>query len=119
MFKIDGVDFSDYINKSGIIETPRRVTGPNGGTTLDGTHIEDLLTIKYDVEFIIKPLRPEQMKVLISALSKQYVALTYTSGARNADVTIAAVPSPSSIELLTYYAGRSVYGNATVEFMER
>lgn len=119
MLKIDGVDFTEYVNRFGVVETPRRVTGPNTGTAMDGSYIEDLITIKHDVSFVVKPLRPEKMKILLNAISKEYVIVEYLSISKNEEVTITAVPSSSSIELLTFYAQKAVYGNLTISFMEK
>ena len=119
MLKIDGVDFTEYVMKYGAIETPRRIVGPNAGTAMDGTYIEDLITIKYDLAFVVKPLRPDMLAQLIAACSPPYVNIEYQSGVFNGLRTGVYCPSPSSVEFLTVYAQQGVYGNLTLNFTEK
>lgn len=119
MFKINGKDFSDCINRYGLIETPRRIQGQNQGMSISGTDIDDLIAIKYDVEVTVKPIRANRLKALNDELSQSYVQIQYDSGLHNGIVRRIVKPSPSSVETLTYYAQRGVFGNMTLNFTEK
>ena len=121
IFRIGGIDFSGYIqNKVDIVETPRRITGPNAFTALDGTYNEDYITTKYDVSVRMKPLPDRLVTDLLYQLQLPYVSVFYTSmwtpgGMRR----IRAVPTASTVRFLTNYAGERIYGDVVLSFTER
>lgn len=121
IFRINDIDFSGYIQqKVGVVEKPRRISGPNSFTALDGTLNEDYVTTKYDVEVMMKPLPDRLVYDLLYQLQLPYVTLFYTSymipgGMRR----IRAVPDPSTVRYLTEYAGERIYGDVRLSFTER
>lgn len=77
---INGTDFSNYIQQeTDISETMRKIVGPAQDTAVDGTDILDLLKVKWDPSFLLKPMPQEQMAQLIAMMELEKVTLTYTS----------------------------------------
>lgn len=117
---INGVDVSAYIQqKTDIYEAPRRITGPNAGTAIDGTYIEDYVTTKYDPSFRAKPMPAEMIAQLLEACERDYVVIKYESGRMNGLRTIQAVPSASTIQYLTEYDITKIYGGLALSFVEK
>lgn len=103
-----------------LIETPRRISGPNAGVSIDGTLIEDLVAIKYDISIEMMPLTASELNQLAADISAPFVEVSYFSAVRNQDVTIEMKPEPSSIALILIKgAGSDLYGNFTISFMQR
>lgn len=117
---INGVDYSEYIQqKTDITETPRRITGANSGTALDGTYIEDYVTTKYDPSFRAKPMPAGKIAELLAACESGYVTLRYFSGRENGIRAILAVPTASTVQFLTQYAESAIYGGLVLSFKEK
>lgn len=117
---INGVDYSAYIQqKTDVTETPRRISGANAGTALDGTYIEDYVTTKYDPSFRAKPMPASMIASLLAACENEYVTIRYTSGRADGTRTIVAVPTASTIQFLTAYADSRIYGGLTLSFTEK
>lgn len=77
---INGQDFSNYIQQeTDISETMRKVVGPAQDTAVDGTDILDLLKVKWDPSFRLKPMPQAQMAQLIAMMEMEQVTVTYTS----------------------------------------
>ena len=118
---INGVDYSTYIQqKTDITETPRRISGNNTGTALDGTYIEDYVTTKYDPSFRAKPMPADKIAALLAACENEYVSIRYSSGRANGVRSIQAVPTASTIQFLTTYAEtQAIYGGLVLSFTEK
>lgn len=77
---INGQDFSNYIQQeTDISETMRKIVGPAQDTAVDGTDILDLLKVKWDPSFRLKPMPQAQMAQLIAMMEMEQVTVTYTS----------------------------------------
>lgn len=120
-FILNNVDLSAYLQqKVGITETPRRISGNNSGVAIDGTLIDDYVTTKYDLTVRAKPMPAADILTLLTACAAQYVEITYTSViASGSTRTINAVPSASTVQFLTAYAGGRIYGDLVLSFSER
>ena len=104
-----------------LIETPRRITGPNSGVSLDGTLIEDLVAIKYDISLELMPLTASELNQLAQDISTAFVEVSYFSAVRNQTVTLEMKPEPSSIALILLkgIGASDLYGNFTIAFKQR
>lgn len=120
-FKIDGTDFSDCVQYSGRSETPRKIYGNNGMTTLDGTQIVDLVGIKYDLTVNMAPVQPARLAEFWNALKKDYIELEYDSGLENEAVTRWMIPDLAPVALLMHKiaSGKNFYGGAALTLREK
>ena len=63
--RINGVDFSSYIEKTqDISESMRKVYGKANATGLDGTQIPNLVAVKWDPSFRTRPMPQDMAKRL-------------------------------------------------------
>lgn len=118
-FKINNTDFSNKVPKYGIVETPRRVTGPNSGVSLDGTYIEDLICVKYDVQVSLMPLSPTDVSTIAQLMANQYVDIEYYSPSHGEISVVTMVPGMSSVSLALKNDTVEFYHQVTLTFKEK
>lgn len=118
---INGQDFSNYIQQeTDISETMRKVTGPAQDTAVDGTDILDLLKVKWDPSFRLKPMPQAQMTQLIAMMEMEQVTVTYTSvvsGTVRSNIDM----QPMSITVqyaMTTANGVRIYADTPISFQE-
>lgn len=118
---INGQDFSNYIQQeTDISETMRKVVGPAQDTAVDGTDILDLLKVKWDPSFRLKPMPQAQMAQLIAMMEMEQVTVTYTSvvsGTVRSNIDM----QPMSITVqyaMTTANGVRIYADTPISFQE-
>lgn len=118
--KINYIDFSAYIQQeTDIIETMRKVTGPAQGNALDGTTIPDLIKVKWDPSFRLKPLPQSMMAQLIPLMEEETVTISYTSVKLGSVLReIEAMPVSMSIQYATTANGERIYADTPISFEE-
>ena len=116
---INGQDFSAYIQqKTDITETMRRIVGPAQDTAVDVTDILDLIKIKWDPSFRLKPLLKSDMQTLLTMMQMEKVTLQYTSVVSNTLREIDAEPVSISVQYATTWNGEDVYADTPISFRE-
>lgn len=116
---INGQDFSEYIQqKTDIKETMRKIVGPAQDTAVDGTEILDLLKVKWDPSFLLKPLPKSRMQQLISMMEMEKVTLQYTSITANTLRSIDAEPLSITVQYATTWNGEDIYADTPISFAE-
>lgn len=116
---INGVDFSSYIQqKTDIREEMRRIVGPAQDTAVDGTEILDLVKIKWDPSFRLKPLLKGDMQTLLAIMQLEKVTVQYTSVVSNTIRSIEAEPASISVQYATTWNGEDVYADTPISFRE-
>lgn len=118
--KINYIDFSAYIQQeTDIIETMRKVVGPAQGDALDGTTIPDLIKVKWDPSFRLKPLPQSMMAQLIPLMEEETVTISYTSVKLGLELReIEAMPLSMSIQYATTFNGERIYADTPISFEE-
>lgn len=118
--KINYIDFSAYIQQeTDIVETMRKVTGPAQGNALDGTTIPDLIKVKWDPSFRLKPLPQSMMAQLIPLMEEETVTISYTSVKLGSVLReIEAMPVSMSIQYATTSNGERIYADTPISFEE-
>lgn len=118
--KINYIDFSAYIQQeTDIVETMRKVTGPAQGDALDGTTIPDLIKVKWDPSFRLKPLPQSMMAQLIPLMEEETVTISYTSVKLGSVLReIEAMPVSMSIQYATTFNGERIYADTPISFEE-
>ena len=118
---INGQDFSNYIQQeTDISETMRKVVGPAQDTAVDGTDILDLLRVKWDPSFRLKPMPQAQMAQLIAMMEMEQVTVTYTSVVSG---TLRSNIDMQPISMTVQYAmttanGVRIYADTPISFQE-
>lgn len=119
--KINAVDYSAYIQQeTDIVETMTKVIGPAQGEAVDGTTIPDLVKVKWNPSFLLRPLPQSMMATLISLMERETVEVQYTSvKLGNASLrTITAVPVSITVKFATMYNGTRIYEPTPISFEE-
>lgn len=118
---INGQDFSNYIQQeTDISETMRKVVGPAQDTAVDGTDILDLLKVKWDPSFRLKPMPQAQMAQLIAMMEMEQVTVTYTSVVSG---TVRSNIDMQPMSMTVQYAmttanGVRIYADTPISFQE-
>lgn len=118
---INGQDFSNYIQQeTDISETMRKVVGPAQDTAVDGTDILDLLKVKWDPSFRLKPMPQAQMAQLIAMMEMEQVTVTYTSVVSG---TVRSNIDMQPMSMTVQYAmtaanGARIYADTPISFQE-
>lgn len=118
---INGQDFSNYIQQeTDISETMRKVVGPAQDTAVDGTDILDLLRVKWDPSFRLKPMPQAQMAQLIAMMEMEQVTVTYTSVVSG---TVRSNIDMQPLSMTVKYAmttanGVRIYADTPISFQE-
>lgn len=118
---INAVDFSDYIQQeTDIKETMTKVIGPAQADAVDGTTIPDLVKVKWNPSFLLKPMPRSLMATLIAMMEEETVELEYTS-IKYGDPTlrqITAIPVSLSVQYATTERGERIYADTPISFEE-
>ena len=118
---INDVDFSDYIQQeTDIEETMVKVVGPAQDTAIDGTTIPDLVKIKWNPSFRLKPMARADMNVLINLMQLETVTLQYTS-IRSSGYnlrTIEAMPVSMKVQYAKTQGTYRIYADTPISFEE-
>lgn len=118
---INAVDFSEYIQQeTDIKETMTKVIGPAQADAVDGTTIPDLVKVKWNPSFLLKPMPRSMMNTLIQMMEQETVELEYTS-IKYGDPTlrqITAIPVSLSVQYATTERGERIYADTPISFEE-
>lgn len=117
---INAVDFSGYIQQeTDITEQMTKLIGPAQANAVDGTTIPDLVKVKWNPSFLLKPLPQPMMETLIALMEEETVELEYTSvryGNQLREIT--AMPVSMSVKFATLYNNTRIYEPTTISFEE-
>ena len=117
---INAVDFSGYIQQeTDITEQMTKIIGPAQENAVDGTTIPDLVKVKWNPSFLLKPLPQPMMETLIALMEEETVELEYTSvryGNQLREIT--AMPVSMSVKFATLYNNTRIYEPTSISFEE-
>lgn len=117
---INAVDFSGYIQQeTDITEQMTKIIGPAQANAVDGTTIPDLVKVKWNPSFLLKPLPQPMMETLIALMEEETVELEYTSvryGNQLREIT--AMPVSMSVKFATLYNNTRIYEPTSISFEE-
>lgn len=99
-YKIDGVDFTDYVHKYGYAVAYERIHGENDFIYLNGNEEEDILQIKPIVTVTLNDLPDAQLTAFLAAHCKPMVSLTYYDPRTGETLTRSALPTVSQNSVL-------------------
>lgn len=116
---INAVDFSTYIQQeTDIAETMTKVIGPAQAEAVDGTTIPDLVKIKWNPSFLLRPMPKTQMQTLLALMEQETVELEYTSVVNNTMRSITAMPVSMKVKFATRNGTDYIYDATPISFEE-
>ena len=117
---INAVDFSGYIQQeTDITEQMTKIIGPAQANAVDGTTIPDLVKVKWNPSFLLKPLPQPMMETLIALMEEETVELEYTSVRYGNQLRkITAMPVSMSVKFATLYNNTRIYEPTSISFEE-
>lgn len=117
-----GVDLSGFTTKYGVSEVSRYIEGPNAGVSISGKDIPDIVAVKFDPTFILRPLLPSQISIiwgLVRALpANTYRELIYTSPEGSTRTISAKLAEVEAVKVLENRS-RTLYDGVVLTFLER
>lgn len=75
--EIDGVDITNFIAFRGLKWSRNDIDAQNAGRALDGTMIRDRVATKIRLDVTCRPLKAEELKVVLNLIQPEYVKVTY------------------------------------------
>lgn len=116
---INAVDFSEYIQQeTDIAETMTKVIGPAQADAVDGTTIPDLVKVKWNPSFLLRPMPKTQMQTLLALMQQETVELEYTSVVNNTTRQITAMPVSMKVKFATRDGTDYIYDATPLSFEE-
>lgn len=117
--RINGINFSNYIQQeTDISEQMRKIIGPAQEEGIDGVTIPDLVKVKWDPAFRLKPLPQSAMVTLIALMEAETVTLQYSSVRTQALRSIEAMPVSMQVQFATMFNGERIYADTPISFEE-
>lgn len=102
-----------------VVEAMRKEYGNNGGMSTTGLEFEDLIVVKYDPSFRLKPLPQTEYNIVMGIMAKSSVTLRYTSvltGGALRGITAAPLELRAHYILDSY--GRRIYDGEVISFRQ-
>lgn len=114
------LNLTQYIQqKTDVIEQVRKVYGNNGGMSITGEEFEDLIAVKIDPTFRLKPMPRDTYMQIMTAMKSSSVTVRYTSVISSALRSIKAAPLEMRAHyVMDDYAGARIYDGETISFKE-
>ena len=75
--KINNVDITDYIAHQGVKWTRADIDGVNAGRSISGLMIRDRVATKIRLDITCRPLKNDELKILLNLLLPEFVTVTY------------------------------------------
>lgn len=101
-FVVDGVNLTNYANKYEYSIDHGKREGPNSGTMMDGSKVEDVLKRPAIITWDLNDCDSTTLSMLLGHFLRDTVEVTYFETATNAERTATFIPtvSPSHIGIL-------------------
>ena len=78
VFRINNIDFSDYIKNRGFKRTRSDIDGPEAGRTMDGIMHRERVAKKIRLDISCRPLVDFEAGQILSVIEDEYGSVTYT-----------------------------------------
>lgn len=114
-FKINGIDFSKYVNELIV----NKEANYNAQTNAAGDTVVDLINHKRTIEVGIIPLNDVAMKELLEAIDAFNVSISFRNPITNTiEENVNCIIPSSGVEYMTIQVNKVLYKNFTLEFIE-
>ena len=118
-----GIDLSGFVTKYGFSESVREIEGKNGGLSISGLDIPDVVAVKFDPSFVLRPMIPSQLTViwgLVRAMpSNTYRTLVYTNPEGSSRTIQAKLVAAAPAEKVLETSSRTLFDGVRITFKEK
>lgn len=112
---INGIDFTNKINKYSYSVKYKKVTGPNGGTMQNGDETVDQLGVKPVIRFGTNGMKSEDLAILLKELTETYVMVKFFDTRINDTRRAIFIPTIGESRVIAYQNNKWVwFGETTV-----
>lgn len=117
---VGNLNLTPYIQQqTDVIENVRKIYGNNGGMSISGEEFEDLIAVKIDPTFRLKPLPRDAYNAIMQVMKAATVTVRYTSVTSSALRSIQAAPLEMSAHyVMDSYTGARIYDGEIISFKE-
>lgn len=117
---VDNLNLTTYIQQqTDVHEAVRKVYGNNGGMSISGEEFDDLVIVKLDPSFRLKPLPRSLYAQVLALMKKKVVTVRYTSVEGTALRSIQAAPAEMAPHyIMDDYSGRRIYDGEIISFRQ-
>jgi len=117
---INGIDFTNKINKYNYSVSYKKVTGTNGGTMQNGDETVDQLGVRAVVRVGTNGMRSEDLAKLLKELTETYVMVTFFDTRINDTRSAIFIPTVGESPVAAYQNNQLIwFGETTVTLEER
>ena len=116
---INGEDFSGYFSPYSVYFNIEKVNGENGGTSMAGSEIIDLVAVKSVIELVSGLLTEEQYRKIASLANLDYVTVSYDNPDTGSTDTKVMIPTRGSAQQIPLMGGGYAYKNMKLNLRER
>ena len=117
---VGNLNLTPYIQQqTDVVEKVRKIYGNNGGMSISGEEFEDLIAVKIDPTFRLKPLPRDAYNAIMQVMKAATVTVRYTSVTSSALRSIQAAPLEMSAHyVMDSYTGARIYDGEIISFKE-
>ena len=117
---VGNLNLTRYIQQqTDVVENVRKIYGNNGGMSISGGEFEDLIAVKIDPTFRLKPLPRDAYNAIMTTMKAATVTVRYTSVTSSALRSIQAAPLEMSAHyVMDNYSGQRIYDGEIISFKE-
>ena len=117
---VGNLNLTRYIQQqTDVVENVRKIYGNNGGMSISGEEFEDLIAVKIDPTFRLKPLPRDAYNAIMQVMKAATVTVRYTSVTSSALRSIQAAPLEMSAHyVMDSYSGARIYDGEIISFKE-
>lgn len=116
---INGEDLSGYFVPHSVYVNVEKVKGKNGGTSMGGSEIVDIVAVKSVIELVSGLLTEEQYRKIVSLANLDYVTASYDNPDTGATDTKVMIPTRGPAQQIPLMGGGYAYKNMKLNLRER
>lgn len=117
--KLNGVDWTNKLNPYSVRSYHKKVEGGNGGTSMGGLTLLDIVAVKAGLKITAGLLTQADHNALMLLAKNDYITVTYTDPDTNQSVTRAMILTTGEAKQLPLLGGGYMYKNVECDFLER
>lgn len=116
---INGEDFSGCFSPYSVYVNGEKVNGPNGGTSMGGSEIVDLVAVKAVLDLVSGLLTDEQYRKIVALANLDYVTVTYDNPDTGSHDTKVMIPTRGPARQIPLLGGGYAYKSMKLNLRER
>ena len=116
---INGEDLSGYFSPYSVYFNTEKVNGKNGGTSMGGSEIVDLVAVKSVIELTSGLLTEEQYRKIVALSNLDYVTVAYENPDTGKTDTKVMIPMRGPARQIPILGGGYAYKGLKLNLRER